>query len=195
MIFCKIYTLRGNYCKIKSENQSMRGVTSMIFEKDELLISSRSKKLLKVYLGFIIVDVIGILFLNNVFVDFDIYEYTLIRVMCIVFSILICMVKQVLLIGGKLVREYKYIFNELDTDACDDDGDVTEDQWASIKRVLKIILAAIETCILFYAQSKAIVYFRKRFYDVNGLNIVICLVMMGTLMYLSRNYLNKKYCI
>ena len=43
----------------------MWGVRTMVFEKDELLISLRSKKLLKAYLGFIIVDVIGILFLNK----------------------------------------------------------------------------------------------------------------------------------
>lgn len=100
-----------------------------------------------------------------------------------------------MVIGKKLAGEYKYIFNELDTDACDEDGGVTDDQWASIKKVLKIIIATIETGILFGAQAMAITYFRERFYGANGLRIVICLGMMGTLTYLSRNYLNKKYCI
>lgn len=173
----------------------MWGVATMVFEKDEALISLRSKKFLKAYLGFIIADVIGILFLNNVFVDFDIYAYTFIRAICISFSIAICLLKQLVVIGKKLAGEYKYIFNELDTDACDEDGGVTDDQWASIKKVLKIIIATIETGILFGAQAMAITYFRERFYGANGLRIVICLGMMGTLTYLSRNYLNKKYCI
>lgn len=173
----------------------MWGVMTMAFEKDEFLISLRSKKLLKAYVGFIIADIIGILIINNVFVDFDIYAYTFIRAVCISFSIAISAFKQVVVIGKKLCKEYKYIFNELDTDACDEDGGVTDEQWTSIKKVLKIILAIIETCILFGGQAMAITYFRERFYGTTGLSIVICLAMMGTLTYLSRNYLNKKYCI
>ena len=173
----------------------MWGVTTMVFEKDELLMYLRSKKLLKSYLGFIIADIIGILFIQNVFVDFDIYTYTFIRAVCISFSIAIYMLKQVIVIGKMLGAEYKYIFNEVDTKACDEDGGVTDEQWTEIKKVLKIIWAMIETGALFGAQAMAIVHFRESFFDDSAIRIVICLVMMGTLTYLSRNYLNKKYCI
>lgn len=167
----------------------------MVFEKDEFLISLRSTQLLKAYIGFILADIIAILFLNNIFNSFDIYVYTFIRAVCISFSIAICIFKQLVVLGKKLYVEYKYIFNELDTTACDEDGGVTDEQWASTKKVLKIILATMETGLLFTAQALSITYFRERFFGDNGLNIVICLILMGTLTYLSRNYLNKKYCI
>lgn len=167
----------------------------MILEKDEFLISLRSKKLLKAYLGFIIADIIGILFIQNVFIDFDIYVYTLIRTLCISLSISICMLRQVVVIVKELCKEYRYIFNELDTEARDEDGDVTDEQWTEIKKVLKIIWAAVETGVLFIAQTIAIIYFGVTFFKANGVSIVICLLMLGTLIYLSRSYLNKKYCM
>lgn len=166
----------------------------MVFEKDEFLIHSRSKRLLKAYLSFIIIDIIAILFLNNIFVDFDIYAYTFIRSVCISFSIAIYSFKQAVVLFKKLSIERKGLLCKLDTNDCDMNDTIDGGQWGSIKNKAKIMMAGFEVNILFGAQAIAITYFRERFYSESGLSIIIGLILMGTLTYLSRSYMNKKYC-
>ena len=151
----------------------------MLSEKDKANIALKNKKLLKLFLTFVVVDILSILFIKNFFNDFNVLRYTYIRVLFISFSLSVYTLKQLMTIFNRLLNLSK----------------VFKENGIPIKNTIKVLSAIIEVGILFGIQSGMIVYFRSTFYTATSYNILLCLFLVGTLIYISRVYLNKKYNI
>jgi len=158
----------------------------MVFEKDLLKISLKQKRLLKIYIAFIIIDIISILSINYIFSDFDVLRYAFIRGMFISVSLIVATFRYMFI----LWKRFKIVSPLLKVD---NNEDKLRYRKINLKEYFSVIISFIEVSILFKIEAEAIEYFRKTFETAGSYNLIVVLILLGTLTYISRSRINKRY--
>lgn len=168
--------------------------------KQKKLNLSKRKILIGLYLLFLLMDVVAMIWLKNKEVVFTI-GYVLIRISLMMFLLMELSIKSMKLLFNQLKSRFDFCIDDskddLDLyDDIEDDFDI-ELGIEELMEFRKLFILIIEVTIFTELFFKTATKFRNILRDIYcfNVNIFIFIILMGTVTFLFRYYMNEKYNI
>lgn len=146
-----------------------------------------------IYIFWVIVDIVAIQLLNRHSHDL-MNRYMVLRISAMSFAMGFRALKYCyILFKGLDVfrREYIDIYDEYE----DIDDDYPEERFEVLKRMFKQFVSIVEVSGLCILQMLVIIYYRRDLSGLTAFELMVGIILMGSLVCAIKTYINKKYDI